>query len=419
MLRLHSDALSPAWFEFLLALIRDLEPLGHFARVDKDGALEIGTINPLDRGDRRYEDRWRNAHDLRHGALLRQHRDEILAFEAKYPWLFVDMSTFQPSAVRPELEIVDFRNPAHAEIVEYLKLYQSVTTGRAVGRRMGLLIWDVGQGFPPRLFGAAILASARFFQGIRDARLGWAPDFPKTSKHHDPAARAIRLAGLERIMQLSLACALPPYNQLSGAWLAALTPFTAAGLEAFRGSLKNKGDPNADLAAVATTTGMAVSGTPFRGHRIGQLAPQGTLAAPDASGDIYSRGKPSAALPPLRASFEGLVSVKVWEMARALFAEERPEQFARLRNPDRSAMAYALRRLGFHRSLFQGNDMGVHLGVLGPKTLEYLRSGAPRPAGARPLLDWNQVVDVWARRFLPAPTTVGESAKKKQMADHR
>jgi hypothetical protein len=121
----------------------------------------------------------------------------------------------------------------------------------------------------------------------------------------------------------------------------------------------------------------------------------------------------------LRASFEGLVSVEVWDMARTLFAAERPGHFTRLRNPDRSAMAYALRRLGFHRSLFRGNDMGVHMGVLGTDTLDYLRSGAQRPAGARPLLDWNQVVDVWSRRFLPAPATVGESAKKKNMDDHR
>jgi hypothetical protein len=65
MLRLHSEALSPDWFEFLVSLVRDLDPLGHFARVEVDGAFTIGTSIPLN----------------------------------DFPSLSVDMATFQPSAV--------------------------------------------------------------------------------------------------------------------------------------------------------------------------------------------------------------------------------------------------------------------------------------------------------------------------------
>ncbi|MGO6788724.1 hypothetical protein ACCS70_18910 [Rhizobium ruizarguesonis] len=418
MLRLHATSLNSDWSDFLLALFKDLEPLGHFARLEDDGALTIGTTVPLDRGASRYEDRWSRAHHKRHQDFLRQRRDEILSFERDFADLFVDMSTFQPSSVLPRLEIVDFDRPEHVRIIDYLKLYQSVTSGKAVGRRMGLLIWDVGQSGRPRLFGGALLASARFSQRMRDLRFGWEPDYPKTSEHHNPGARQIRVDGLARIMQLSVACALPPYSLLSGAWLAAMSPFTPLALTAFRQSLKIT-DRNADLAAVVTTTGMAVSGAPFRGHRVGQLAPKGVKAAPGAEGNLYSRARPTLDAPPLRASFLDLLSDDVLSRALKLFELERPDQFARLKSPQRAAIAYALRRLGLHRSLFDGNEMGVHIGVLGADTLDYLKSGKPRPAHARWMLDWEQVVDVWSRRFLPAPSPVGESATEATKQMHR
>jgi hypothetical protein len=68
-----------------------------------------------------------------------------------------------------------------------------------------------------------------YSQRLRDQHLGWTPDYPRTSVHFDERARAVRVTGLARMMQLSVACALPPYNVLSGAWLVALAPFTALG----------------------------------------------------------------------------------------------------------------------------------------------------------------------------------------------
>jgi len=363
------------------------------------------------------ENHWDRVHRVRHRALLEERRNEIFAFEQEFESIFVDMASFQPSAVRPILEIIDFRNRSHVRIVEYLKLYQTVTVGKLVGRRMGLLIWDIGQSGPAHLLGASVLASARFSQRIRDRRLGWPPDFPRTSPRHDPAARAVRIYGLSRIMQLSMACALPPYNALSGAWLAALAPFTAAGLDAFRASLKSP-DPDADLASVVTTTGKAASGSPFHGHRVGQIA-RGVSSAAGAKGDLYSQAKPYGGLRPLRASFEVLVTEEVRSRARELFRQERPAQFARLRSPDRSAMAFALRQLGLRRWIFEGNEIGLHIGMLGEATLHCLREGRPRPAGARPLLDWGQAVGVWSRRFLPAPELVGESADQRSKGAHR
>jgi hypothetical protein len=415
MQRLHWESLSPSWSEFVKALFRDLEPLGHSLKREADGSL---TAEIREAGEVSDERHWDRAHSACHQAVLEQHRTEILSFEKDFDQYFVDMTTFQPSAVRPILQVVDFTNPDQMRIVEYLRLAQSVTSRKLVGRRMGLLIWDTGQTGGPRFFGGAILASARFSQHIRDRRLGWPSDYPRTNPRHDPRAREIRLYGLDRIMQLAIACAMPPYNILSGAWLAAIAPFTAAGLNAFRASRKTP-DPNADLAAVVTTTGKAISGSPFRGHRVLQIAPRGTLAAPGAKGDLYTQIRRDDDVTPLRASFQRLLGEEVRALARTLYRQEQPAQCSGLKSPDRSAMTFALRRLGLRSSIFFGNEIGVHVGMLGETTLDSLRTGFPRPLHERPVVEWEQVVGVWSRKFLPAPEVVGESADKLSKIAHR
>jgi hypothetical protein len=388
MQRLHWESLSPSWSRFLLALFHDLEPLGHSLKRGPKASFTADIQEAETIGDERH---WDRAHRARHQSVLEAHRNEILSFESDFDRFFVNMATFQPSAVRPVLQIVDFKDPDHTRIIQYLRLMQSVTSGKLVGRRMGLLIWDTGQTGGIRLFGAAVLASARFSQLIRDRHFGWSRDYPRTSAKHNATSRALRLNGLARIMQVSMACAVPPYNVLSGAWLAAVAPFTAAGLDAFRASLKTP-DPNADLAAVVTTTGKAITGSPFHGHRVVQIAPPGILAAPGAKGDLYAQVRRDDDVKPLRASFEVLLGEEVWARARMLFQKQRPERYASLKSPDRSAMTFALRHLGLSYTMFYGNEIGVHVGILGEKTLENLRTGRARPpvrvrwwTGSRPL----------------------------------
>ncbi len=415
MQRLHWNSLSRSWSEFLKALFRDLEPLGHSLKVEPDGGF---TAEILEAQETKDDNHWDRAHSARHQLVLRRYREEILSFEQDFDRVFVDMTTFQPSAVRPVLEIVDFKNPNHMRIVEYLTLMQSVTSRRLVGRRMGLLIWDTGQTGGIRLFGGALLASARYSQPLRDHRFQWPLDYPRTNPKHNPKSRVLRVSGLARIMQLSMVCAMPPYNVLSGAWLAAIAPFTAEGLEAFRASLKTP-DPDADLAAVVTTTGKALSGSPFRSHRVCQIAPPGTSAAPDAKGDLYSQIRRDGSIDELRSSFESLLSEEVWAGARMLFKQKHPERYSTLKSPDRYALAFALRHLGLRRTIFLGNEIGVHVGILGEKTLEGLHTGKVRPRNARPLVDWKTAVAVWSRKFLPAPELVGESAVPSTKSAHR
>ena len=183
------------------------------------------------------ENFWDEAHQICHQKELEEHRDEILRFERDFDQFFVDMATFQPSAVRPVLEIADFHREEHKRIIEYLRLTQSVTSRKLVGKRMGLLIWDVGQTGDTRLFGAAILASARFSQQIRDQRFGWPQTIPKPVANMTPK-RGHPREWFEQNHAAVDSLRVPPYNVLSGAWLAAIAPFTAKGLEAFKDSHK-------------------------------------------------------------------------------------------------------------------------------------------------------------------------------------
>jgi hypothetical protein len=169
---LRTEPLNPLWSEFVTALFRDLEPLGHTAVAETDSVFALNVPDSTDGTVEERQSRWSRVHHLSHQALIRARRAEVLAFEEDFAPIFVDMAAFQPSAVRPELQIVDFEKREHLRIVDYLKLYQSVTAGKPVGRRAGLLIWDTGQSGPPRLFGGAILASARFSQRLRDHYFG-------------------------------------------------------------------------------------------------------------------------------------------------------------------------------------------------------------------------------------------------------
>ena len=124
-------------------------------------------------------------------------------------------------------------------------------------------------------------------------------------------------------------------------------------------------------------------------------------------------------MPPLRASFGALVSPETKHRARDLLATEEPARYASARDLDRYAMSYALRRLGFHRSLFDGNEIGVHIGMLGADTEAYLRDGTVRPHSKRPRLEWEQAVAIWTKKFLPQSDSVRETATPETLAEHR
>jgi hypothetical protein len=392
--------LSSSWFDLLDRLFRDLRPLGHRLRSLPGGRFEIHvascedfepeTSDPKLRG---HITQYDEAHHLVHAAFLPTQAAFIHEFEAANDDIFTQMPSFQPSAILPTLEIVDFTNPRHKAIIRYLCLYQSVMSRKRVGRQMGLFVWDEGQTGHRPLIGGAILASARWSQALRDHHLGWPRDFPKTSRYFSAAKRARRKKGLGRLMQLSVACALPPYNLLSGAWLVALAPFTHEGQNAFASCARKERDP--DLVAVVTTTAKGPSGAPFRNHRIKQLVG----AHAQGEGNIFDRAKPVDTIRPLRASFQSLLSNETLKRARTLY--RRQNKGALRADIEKYAVRNMLRKFNLDEEVFLGNEIGVQIGMLSPSAKTYLRSGKSRPGAERLRLDWQNVTQIWLRKFLP------------------
>lgn len=413
MPRLRMGSLSTEWVELIHALCRDLECLGLRIEAYEDDAFALKRVTPDD--VEAQESFWRAAHAHAHALDLAPHREWIAAFEAGRPEVFADMGVFKSDVVSPEIEIADFNDAAHRDLLAYLGCSQSVRSRMLVGKRVGLLIWDVGQARGRPLIGGALLASPRFSQPLRDRYLGWPIDVQRNRSGYDPRRRAIRQAGLDRMMQLAVAAALPPYNYLRGARLAALAPLTSQGFEAFARASRAKDDP--DLAAIVTTTGLSVTGTPFQRQRIAQLCEEGVKGPKEAEGDLYQRVRPLTHEKGPRASFERLVSADALERARRVYVAAHKNAGGKALT-DAMVMAYVLRRLRLRKSVFEGNEMGVHIAMLGERTRGHLESGAARPASERVLLDWARCVSVWKRGFLPTPEGEKELAKKKTRIAH-
>src|SRR5260370_41144371 len=60
-----------------------------------------------------------------------------------------------------------------------------------------------------------------------------------------------------------------------------------------------------------------------------------------------------------------------------------------------------LRRFELKPDIFDGNEIGVHVGLLSAETKQHLATGTPRPPNKRLRLLWHQVTTIWLRIFLP------------------
>lgn len=116
---------------------------------------------------------------------------------------------FKPEAIDPHIVVCGSRK--EHDVFAYAKLSQSVPSAPRAGRRIRLLVMDVGQ---PReaLIGVIELASPVFSMACRDEAFGWIGS--------DGADR--RVSGLRRVMDLSTCLALPPYANLRAGKLLAV-----------------------------------------------------------------------------------------------------------------------------------------------------------------------------------------------------
>lgn len=398
---------------FAKSIIADVASLGHSIEL-RSGGLNHKQSFPGPSVD--YREFYREAHVQLHLKRLKEHADKISAFEAEYAnSIFIEGSSLNLSAIDPILRPVDLRKSASPskcdrEVVEYLRLYQTIASRASVGRENVFILED--RGHENRVMGALVLASPRFYQPRRDKALGWLTPSQLATKAERTQRRhlKIRLTGLNRMMHVAICCALPPYSYLGAAKLLAIGPFTSLVRENFAARWVSKQNSDPDLAIVTTTTSMGITGTPFQNLRPGKFIDPGNAGLRggnwNSGGVLYARlgdevpwerGRRLHARE-VFANFRDLISERTRRRAVALMGSTKKELSAD------QLVNRALHHVGLSPRIFSGNPIGVFVGALDLPSIEAIMRGHARVH--RPELSWDMAIQQFRSDFgeATAPT---------------
>jgi hypothetical protein len=440
MFPVHGWPISQEELSFVQSLLTDLRPLG-FEICLQGKHVRITQIAPNSMHcDRQF---YYEAHRALHRKSLAEKWDAIVDFETKYgPSVFIQGQQLNLSAIDPRLRPVDLRrkaNPAPRDcaIVEYVRSYQTVASRRSVGRENVYILEDHGHSNLP-VMGVLVLASPRYYQPHRDEVLGWLSptDLGRLSVRRQKRWQKIRLAGLNRTMQVAICCALPPYSRLGAASLLAVAPFMPnIQLDFQQRWYDKKFNRDPDLAAVATTTSMGLTGTPFQALYTTMFFDEKSSVARgekwNANNTLYARlGRWHPWLPNVsiqardpRARFQSLVSKQTLNLALAVAGPEivpkhrewiLQEASSQLRM---RVFQYALDRVGLSTGIFYGNPVGVLLGALDKPSLEALQEGKPRET--RPVLSWEKAVVRFRSEYEISKTRLCRDAEHSRAVQKR
>jgi hypothetical protein len=411
------------------SLIGDLASLGH--GIEVAGGVARYARAPVEGSNRTF---YREAHVRLHDAHLHEQRDRILELEDHLAPRFIEGVDVDLSAVAPRLRAVDLRRASATSArdraaVEYIRSYQTVGSKMSVGRENAFILEDLGQPSVP-IMGALVLASPRYFQPRRDEVLGWpTPSGLAGLGEADRSRwRAVREAGLRRIMHVAICCALPPYSQLGAARLLAVAPFTPEVQQAFVGRWRGS-DADPDLAFVTTTSSMGRTGTPFQNLRPalyfdpGISPHRGEKWNRDAKlyarlGEVHPwRRDVAIRAPEPYANFRTLMSEETKDLAdQFIVAEQLGDGIS-----DRS-LNRAIRRIGLSPEVFRGNPIGVFIGAIDRESVEAVATGVPRRN--RPVLSWELAVRKFRSDFGAEPdperkTGVDKTARAEAVVARR
>lgn len=400
--------LAPVELQFLRALIEDLRPLGF------DLALSAEEVQLTQRVPAKIDSRdfYRSAHAILHRRHIDSKRDMILQFEKKHgSSIFISGSEIDLNKIEPRLRELNTQSQEEsarrdAAIVEYIRSYQTVESRMSVGRENVFLLEDHGQQ-SLRVMGLLVLSSPRYYQSRRDQVMGWASPTQLNGMEEDARKRLvqIRMAGLNRIMHISVCCALPPYSQLGAAKLLALAPFVDYVRAAFSARWRSDDrNPDPDLVAVTTTTSMGLTGTPFQALSVSKFFDDQTSPARgekwNHDGSLYSRlttSHPWEAGVSIRggdifSDFRGLLSIETTHLARQIIDPAGVQGQSEIHYVNQ-----ALARIGVSRKIFRGNPRGVFMGAIDRHSLKALQDGRPR--SSRPVLSWDLAVQGFRQSF--------------------
>jgi len=122
-----------------------------------------------------------------------------------------DLSEIDPMNIKPRLELIpvnkkDKNTKEKRAIFNYAKSFWSIPVSSGFGRRMDYILWDDNTGKVIGIFG---LCDPVIGLGVRDSFIGW--------------SKEIKEERLYNIMTAYILGAVPPYNQILGAKLVALS----------------------------------------------------------------------------------------------------------------------------------------------------------------------------------------------------
>jgi hypothetical protein len=281
---------------FVASLISDLTDLGYKFLIE-DRIVSCSQKMPT--SVEQYREFYYKAHGRLHLERLRENVERIVSFEKTFgDSVFLEGKALDVAAIQPKLRAVDLRRKAQPdlrdiEIVAYLRLYQTVGSRRSVGRENVFILEDSGNS--NAVMGVLVLASPRYYQQKRDEVLGWPT--PSMTKSLLPEERTQaedrRLYGLKRMMQVSIWCALPPYNHLGVARLLATAPLSDFVRNDYANRWGESDNYDSDLAIVTTSTSMGMTGTPFQNVRCASKMTKDNILIRgsnwNSDGDVYAR----------------------------------------------------------------------------------------------------------------------------------
>jgi len=303
---------------------------------------------------------------------LSQQREFIRRVETSLGDLpFINGRQLKIERIQPDVHIC--KTPYDFAIHRYCRLMQTVPSGPRVGRRIAVLIYDLGQQ-SPALMGALMLASPLYSVRARDEFLGW------------NRSMRIKNFGLKRTMDASLCMALPPYNQLLVGKLVAMLAVSESLSKEFERRYRSK------LLAVATTCATGLHCPIFNRIMI-------------RSGGLYRRiGETTG--------YTGMIfSEKTVTAARGLIKNHRLAKNCSMWNTTR-ILKTALTYCGLRAApLFQvGNRKGVYIALLDTRSRERLMIG--KALDDRDMINDVSAIEFWRNKILPRRLKDPETMRK-------
>lgn len=295
-------------------------------------------------------------------ARLIKNLEALIDFEKRNESLFSSQFTVDTNLICPVIEECDGSHEK-IDLFNYYAFKQSIPSKVARGRFGRFLVYDESLEARP-LMGIIGLSSPVYFNGARDKLFGWLPIGQKINGEwiEDAGAKAIRDEGLLSLSHITIAGAVPPYDQLKIARLISALCFCPKVVSFME---KKYGKP---LACLTTTGGWGTNAAPYQRIRLGR-------DNRDSSRELFKEMKPkSPSLNKTLDFFSDELIKLAFELHRVRANESsEPYRDYHYNNLTRNyLLRFALKYIGLPLKAVYVNQIGHFVGTVTDDAIEYL-----------------------------------------------